>query len=302
MSRLHVRHILCPVDFSHASDEALATAAAMARERQAELRALHVMPPARDAGPAGLDSVDRQRVLGRLREMLEDSSIGTGRIGAAVAQGDPGINILRFACALPADLIVIGAAQAHRAERLSSPVTSVVASRSECPVLTVPHAGRAATAGVFTRIVCAIDPTPSSARVIEQAFLLASETGGRVTCVYVHGHNDDAACARDRHRAMLAAVPTDLIGLCEFELIVEKGVPAIELARVANDVNADLLVIGPPRRWTSLAHAVLSTSSWPVLIAHDLRPLRCGQGAPKEPLSLRASEFLARRSAEAPTS
>ena len=56
-------------------------------------------------------------------------------------------------------------------------------------------------------------------------------------------------------------------------MIVSKGVAGVEIVRIAEAVDADLVVIGPPRRWTSTAHAVLSTPRCPVLVTHDARPL-----------------------------
>lgn len=210
----------------------------------------------------------------RLRELLDETDVNTHLIGAAVRQGDPGTEILGFARAIPADLIVMGAAGADRPERPAGPVTSVVVARSECPVLTVPveRTKAAADAGVFNRIVCAVDPAPSSTAVIRQALSLAWETNGRVTCVYVQP-NHDATSSSDVRRRLLAAVPPDANHWCELEVIVSKGVAGVEIVRIAEAVDADLVVIGPPRRWTSTAHAVLSTSRCPVLVTHDARPL-----------------------------
>ena len=43
--------------------------------------------------------------------------------------------------------------------------------------------------------------------------------------------------------------------------------------RVAETCDADVLVIGPPRHWTSTTEAVLARSVCPVLVTHDIRPL-----------------------------
>ena len=81
----------------------------------------------------------------------------------------------------------MGAPGADRPERPMGPVASVVVARSECPVLTVPAhpAARRNEAGVFSRIVCAVDLAPSSASVIRQALSLAWETKARLTYVCV---------------------------------------------------------------------------------------------------------------------
>src|SRR4029079_1863319 len=107
--------------------------------------------------------------------------------GAAVRQGDPGTEILRFARSGPADVIVMGACGAQRPTLPVGSVSAAVVTRSDCPVLVVPAGQRIdpSRAGVFKQILCAVDLAPSSISVIRQALSLAWETHGRVTCVCV---------------------------------------------------------------------------------------------------------------------
>ena len=186
--------------------------------------------------------------------------------------GDPGMEILRFARTTGAHVIVIGAAGANRPERPAGPVTSVVAARSECPVLTVPRGGAGApdTSGVFTRIVCGVDLAPSSAGVLQQALSLGWETNGHVTCVSVQPDAADVANVRNR---LLAWLPSGAEHWCALDVVVRPGAAGAEIVRVANAVDADVIVIGAPRRWTSTAHAVLGNARRPVLVTHDVRPL-----------------------------
>jgi hypothetical protein len=73
----------------------------------------------------------------KLREAITAVDATNDRVGAAVRVGDPGLQILRFAQSLPADLIVMGTGGAERPERPPGPVTATVVSRSDCPVLIV---------------------------------------------------------------------------------------------------------------------------------------------------------------------
>ena len=77
--------------------------------------------------------------MSRLRTSLARAAPSYELVGAAVRQGDPALQILRFARTSRADVIVISAPGASRPERAMGPVASVVVARSECPVLTVPH-------------------------------------------------------------------------------------------------------------------------------------------------------------------
>lgn len=274
MRRLNLRNILCPLDFSSLSGAALASASAIARARDAELRAMHVVPAEGVEVPSSLGTLDRQALMSRLRDCLAEAAPGYVRIGAAVREGDPGTQILRFARTTSADLIVMGAPGVDRPERPMGPVTSVVIARSDCPVLAVPtHQPTPSNeTGLFTRIVCAVDLAPSSRTVIRQALSLAWETRGRVT--YVCAEPKDAANLpseiRDR---LLAAIPSEANEWCETEVVVTKGVASTQIVRIAEEEKADLVVIGAPRRWTSTTHAVLSRLLCPVLVTHDARPL-----------------------------
>jgi nucleotide-binding universal stress UspA family protein len=273
MRRLNLRHILCPVDFSSPSGASLTFASAIARARNAELRTLHVVPVEGVEVPSH-GSFDHHALMSQLRDCLAEAAPGYDRIGAAARQGDPGTQILRFARALPADLIVMGAPGVDRPERPMGPVASVVVARSECPVLTVPahQATSSSEAGLFSRVVCAVDLTPSSLSVIHQALSLAWETQGHVT--YVSAVPKDASISpaeiRDR---LLAAIPPEASDWCQTEVVVTKGAASTQIVRIADERKADLVVIGAPRRWTSTTHAVLSRSICPVLVTHDARPL-----------------------------
>lgn len=275
MNRLDLRHVLCPMDLSPLSVNALNWANAIARARVAELRALHVVVSEGAAVPAGMGFIEREALMLKLREALAKADPTNDQVGAAVRQGHPGTQILRVARSIPADLIVMGAAGAERPERPMGSVTSSVVARSDCPVLTVPT-GRAiessADAGLFKRVVCAVDSSPSSTTVIWQALSLAWETHGLVTFACVLPEEDSVSSAQVRSD-LLAAIPSEASAWCDAEVVVTRGMPSSEIASLAETLNADLVVIGPPRRWASTTQAVLGKSLCPVLVTHDARPL-----------------------------
>ena len=146
-------------------------------------------------------------------------------------------------------------------------------ARSDCPVLIVPSGRRvkSQTAGLFKQIVCAVDLAPSSISVMKQALALAWETHGHLmyVCVMTEPHPP----ASEVQRQILAAVPPEADAWCEVEVRVKAGIPATEIVRIAESSDVDLLVIGPPRQWTSTTQAVLAKSLCPVLVTHDARPL-----------------------------
>jgi nucleotide-binding universal stress UspA family protein len=273
MTRLPLRHILCPVDLSPLSMNALKWANAVARARGSELRALHVDVTDALVVPDGLGFHEREEMMQKLRDALVRTDAENPRIGAAVRRGDPGTQILHVGRTLPADLIVMGAAGAERPTRPVGSVTATVVARSDCPVLIVPT-GRELDqrgAGMFNRIMCAIDLAPTSVSVIRQALSVGWETQGHVQCVCVM--TEQHLTPSDIHERVLAAIPSEANAWCTVEVVVKRGLPATEIVKLAEASDVDLLVIGPPRQWTSTTQAVLAKSLCPVLVTHDARPL-----------------------------
>jgi nucleotide-binding universal stress UspA family protein len=273
MNRLPLRYVLCPIDLSSLSMNSLEWANAIARARSAELRALHVVVTEGLAGLEPSGSRDRGDLMMKLREALIATDSENVHTGAAIKRGDPGTQILKFARSLPADVIVMAAAGAERPTRPMGSVTATLVARSDCPLLIVP-AGRRfdpLTGGAFTRILCAVDLAPSSMGVIRQALSLAWETHGHLTFVCVM--TGPGPSPSEIRAQLLASIPPHAHSWCDIELVVTPGEPATEIVRVAETANADILLIGPPRQWTSTTEAVLAKSLCPVLVAHDARPL-----------------------------
>ena len=280
MNRLPLRHILCPMDLSSLSQNSLEWANAIARARAAELRAFHVVVTEGLVAPDSLGALERSDMMTKLREALVAVDSENVHTGAAIRQGDPGTEILKFARWLPADVVVMGAAGSERPTRPMGSLTAAVVARCDCPVLIVP-AGRRIdrlSAGVFNQILCAVDLAPSSNGVIRQALSLAWETHGHVTCVCVM--TEPSPSPSEVRSQLLAAIPPEAHAWCDIEVVVRLGVPATEIVRVAETLNVDVLLIGPPRDWTSTTQAVLATSLCPVLVTHDARPLPYPPGTP----------------------
>jgi nucleotide-binding universal stress UspA family protein len=273
MNRLPIRHVLCPMDLSSLSINSLEWANAIARARNAELRAFHVVVTGGVVVPEGLGALERGDVMTKLREALSTVDSENAHTGAAVRQGDPGTQILQFAKSMRAGVIVMGAAGAERPTRPMGSVTATVVARSDCPVLIVPTGWRVdrLKGGVFKQILCAVGLAPSSVSVIRQALSLAWETQGHVKCVCVM--TEPSPSAAEIQADILAAIPPEAKEWCDVEVVVKAGVPATEIVRAAETTNVDVLLIGPPRQWTSTTQAVLAKSLCPVLVTHDARPL-----------------------------
>jgi nucleotide-binding universal stress UspA family protein len=145
LTRFH--SILCPVDFSEPSRDAIRYAADIARRGGGRLTALFVNDPLLLAAAAAVYH-RRREFLQRAQMELERfvrRSIAPGRrprgdMACAVAQGDPAEEILRAAKRLRSDVIVMGTHGLSGVERLFfGSTTEQVLRRVTAPVLAVPR-------------------------------------------------------------------------------------------------------------------------------------------------------------------
>ena len=98
--------ILCPIDFSAATEALVTCAAALAAGTGAELRLLHVLEPELASAALALPDVYVARQLALHRETALQAG---APVSTAVAHGDAAREIVREAQRHPANIIVIGA-------------------------------------------------------------------------------------------------------------------------------------------------------------------------------------------------
>jgi nucleotide-binding universal stress UspA family protein len=134
-----IRKILVPFDWSASSRRAFHLGASLAREHDAQLLVLHVVPlGAMLYGPA------HESYLAHVREELSclEASDPPGCPLHLVGEGDPALVILRVAREQSCDLIVMGTHGRSGVNRLLlGSVAEEVVRKAPCPVLTVKAAG-----------------------------------------------------------------------------------------------------------------------------------------------------------------
>ena len=300
---VHIRHILCPVDFSEFSRHAFDRAVAIARSYGAQLTVVHVLPvpsavPAlpygpEGPGPFGFEAVDRVRALAELPRFLEaDQSIGVPLHYKAAESPSAQKEILLQASRLSADLIVMGT---HGRSGFDRFVLGSVAEKtlrtSRVPVLIVPPrvpdvvpAGR----DPFRSILCAIDFSQDSAHALEYATSLAGHAAGRLTLLHaveaILVGNDPMGqvnfdvvgyqhALEDSAKADLQKLLPQPIGHgSETDTVVTHGRAYKEILGVATERQADLIVLGVHGRnaldrlvFGSTAEHVVRRATCPVL-------------------------------------
>lgn len=146
-----LKNIVCPVDFSDSSAEALNYAISLANESGGRLTVVHVieMPPELPieehetifSSPRSLPEyvvmakADRS---GRLKEMITNAGGAEGSISIVLATGKAYREILRIAAEQSADLIVVGIHGRGAADVFFlGSTTQHVVRQATCPVLTI---------------------------------------------------------------------------------------------------------------------------------------------------------------------
>ena len=262
--------ILCPVDFSDSSRQALDYAVGIARWYDAGITALHVIPPITSMLPVSGGGLYPPLVFGpeelqQFRSELESFARASGveALDTEVVQGSVPGEIVRFANELPADLLVMGTHGRSGFERLMlGSVTEKLLRKSPCPLLTV-RPGSPAVAPVnalFSRVLCAVDFSPASVRALTLAQSLAGEAAARLCVMHVLepvsvfepvvavGPDDLPAVNADhrrevRHR-LEGLVSGDTRAFTDVAEVVVSGKPYREILRAADEQRSDLIVIG----------------------------------------------------------
>lgn len=302
-----LKRILCPVDLSDASRQALRVAAALSSWYGAPLTALHVCEDVQvfevssPFGGSTMSSVmvgESQLVERRagVQRFVTDA-LGTDPVDIVVRDAtDPVAEILTEAAGV--SLVVMGThGRAGIDHLLLGSVTEKVLRRAPCPVLVVPPhavAGNGFASPVFKRIVCAIDFSAGSLLALNYAMTLAQEADSRIMLLHAiefplalrelafstdtDVDRQHAAAEAEYLRRLRALVPAQAKMYCTVVTRVNEGKPAREIRRVAESEHADLIVMGVQGRgamdlavFGSNTNAVIRAAHCPVLIVPALQ-------------------------------
>jgi len=303
-TRIPIDRILCPVDFSEFSVPALERTLQICKWFEARVEVLHVVPFLVPAG-VGLPYFPAPpQVTGSLREQAElevaklvEPLLSEGvPIETKVLEGEPWRVIQDEAAALPADLLVMGTHGRGGLEHLLlGSVTEKVLRRVSCPVLTVSHVPAHARAGsLFRRILCAADLTQASERTLDVAVSMASENDARITLLHVVESLPGENAARllagpemghlrrelvdQAHTRLQQAIRDVGADFCDIRERVATGAPWSEILRAADEMDADLIVMGTHTRgavgrmfFGSTSSHVVRRAVCPVLVIQEVK-------------------------------
>ena len=274
-SRLVLKNILCPVDFSEFSLEAFRFAVGIARHFQARLIVQHTVQIPTSVVPEGPEVItpremlelSRQRAEQDLHRLIRESGAEGAEIYVKVNEGDVKDRIVQTVSAQNIDLVVMGT---HGRKGMSRLVLGSVAEHivheAVCQVLVVsrPEPGFVTledTEPVHLKtILAATDFSPNSSRALTHALRWASEWGGKVILFHavpeapprMHGMVDllpESNPYFDKEVAQAwekihAVIPPPALRRCEVSYEVRQGNPREEILKYAAEKKPDLIVMG----------------------------------------------------------
>jgi nucleotide-binding universal stress UspA family protein len=193
MKRVNIERVLCPIDFSEFSRDALDHAVAMARWYRATLTVMHVIdiPQVPVNGlAAGSEAFtpmfDRDKVAEDVRTFARPA-IGSVDLkwDVLVTLGTPVGAIELHAEQIRADLVVVGTHGRSGFQRfLIGSVTEKLLRAITAPLLIVPPPVKKPETITYATVLCPIDFSNESLRALEYALSLAQESGARIILLH----------------------------------------------------------------------------------------------------------------------
>jgi nucleotide-binding universal stress UspA family protein len=269
VTRVSLKTILFPTDFSPASSAALPFAAALARTYGSTLVVMHVVPPephrqvVLDQLPAE-DDRDWQDARHKLSEFAHDRNIGDTACRVLLERGDLADVIPEMIREQAVDLVVLGTHGRRGVSKLvlGSGAEKIYRSAS-CPVLTVGpkvHVGE----WKLRRILCPVDVVEDPEPFLHYALSLAEENQAEfmvLQAIPLVPWQHRAAVEVQMRERLERLIPQESRDWCAPQFLVRWEHPAEAVLLAAADREADLIVMGVRK---ARAARLLDHLPWPV--------------------------------------
>ena len=266
---MNTKRILVAAALTNERDAAFDRGLEIARRSGAELYLLHAIPANQRFS---IDGTERLRRTAEFRDRAERMGV---TLQAVEQHGDPAEIIELHANARAVDLIVMGTERHSKPQWLRrSSITERVLRRAKRPTLVVPSADDATSH--FDNVLVAVDLSPESRAVVEQAIRLAGAGSSRLTFVHaVEGLEATEAvrsAARWRvpeyrthlledARRQLQTVLTGLSTPADTRVRLATGSASDAIVDEARAISADLIVTGRSDRFRPLGRTALRVLS-----------------------------------------
>ena len=296
-----MNRILCAVDFSEFSLDALRHGVVLARWYGAELRMVHVYEPAPTLLPVKdppgnlplSQPINVEEIADELRKFCRPV-LGPSEqhVEIVLKEGKPAKEITREAERLSADLLLLGTHGRSGFERLFlGSVTEKVLRSTRVPVLTIPPPVRQPGSPEYKTILCPVDFSKASMRALDYAFSLAKAADARLILLHVIEDVLGAAGAetlghlsmneyyrhldQDALTQLKGTVPDAVRLWARPEERVVRGRAHREILKTVAEERVELVVMGVHGRtaldrlvFGSTTHRVIREAGCPVLTLH----------------------------------
>ena len=287
--RLTLKNILLLTDFSEPSELAVPFAIAIAREYESKVHAMHVLTPVPlayatpESAAAAIEGLEEgaqagmQRLDAQLVGVPHETMIVRGEsVWSSVEEALGGCEI---------DLAILGThGRTGAMKLLLGSVAEEIFRRARVPVLTIGPSVRKGfhSGGQFRRVLFATDFTPEAKAAAPYAISMAQENQARLVLLHVMRDPDLKTTKRTPQDSVANAmhqlyeiVPPEAELWCRPEPTVRYGHPAERILEAANELEADLIVLGvrdaaghlgvTTHLERTTAHKVVARATCPVL-------------------------------------
>lgn len=295
--RIVFHRILCPIDLTPESDEALRYGIALAKAYDAKLLVVNCADSYAMGGLSQRAHVMSQMETSVRKHLRIPTSLAF-EWQALLVDGDPKEVIAHEAAERGVDLIVMRSRRRPYAAALLGSTAESICRTAPCPVL-VTHTREQDWAGKTTnevglqRVLVAYDFSSDSELALSYGLSLAQEYQAELHLLHVLPSRSARPEApeiaflplsadngfREAAVRLKLAVPTETREWCELKQAVREGQPYREVLAYADDQNIDLICMGASGTgfgmralFGSNSDRVLRQAPCPVLIARPLRP------------------------------
>jgi nucleotide-binding universal stress UspA family protein len=219
--------------------------------RKAEITVLHVVPPQITAE----QMAEKLAVGGKiLADAIEFLNLPSDKVKALLIQGEPKDTVCQVAIDEKADLLIMGSRGMSRLESiLSNSVSQYVFQLASCPMLLVKD-------DVYIRqinrlMVAYDDSAPAKAALNQALEFLRENKSSQLLLARVFSEQkaaDALAKPEDDLKLASAIAAAKRMGV-SYKCVIGVGNPGKEICRLAEEYNADLLILGSPDRRPSIA-------------------------------------------------
>ena len=284
-TKINIHNILFATDFSAGSMHAQPYATGIARRFYSKLFVAHVVVP--DDYPSSFNSEEeaaqsacRDAEL-KMHALLESAAFANLECESAITHGDIWVGLRASLHRYEADLLVMGTVGRTGARKfLLGSIAEEAMREAHCPVLTVGPLNVIAEPVRFRHLLYATDFSAESLNAVPYAFTFAKQYSSRLILLHAIENLAEAPYLNAQMVRVRLADLAQSSGLSQAaETLVEMGSPGDVIVRIAEQTNADLIVIGArgagsvarlATHFGSIAHKVVTHARCPVLTIRRL--------------------------------